>query len=275
MGSFLGFRRSSFPYSFFCSSFRREPESILPFFPLVIPAKAGIQFLRSSSCLSSSARASTQLRCAGNFLCLCKEVTKETHPRWRGLRASLPSDFASVLRRFADGTSLCPQRTGAHPARHPAGFFLRTLAAPQGAPLGRHPAAEARARAAARTCLASRPTFSLTQCRDARIRGSTRRSRCRASQALRRKARRGAAMDRRACAAVHGRTVCATPQCREAQGILPRTRRGKTPRWALAFLVTFWAMPKSNPLAAGERKLCSREQSRRREQGTGFRLTPE
>jgi len=38
-------------------------------------------------------------------------------------------------------------------------------------------------------------------------------------------ARRGAAMDRRACAAVHGRTVCATPQRREAQGSSIRTRR--------------------------------------------------
>jgi hypothetical protein len=35
----------------------------------------------------------------------------------------MPSDFASVLRRFADRTSLCAQRTGAHRARHPSGFF--------------------------------------------------------------------------------------------------------------------------------------------------------
>jgi len=59
----------------------------------------------------------------------------------------LPSDCASVLRRFADSTSVCWQRTGAPPARHPSGFFLRTLAAPQGAPFGRHPAAAATARA--------------------------------------------------------------------------------------------------------------------------------
>jgi len=38
------------------------------------------------------------------------------------------------------------QRTRAHPARAPAGFFLRAFAAPYGAPFGRHPAAEATAR---------------------------------------------------------------------------------------------------------------------------------
>jgi len=71
----------------------------------------------------------------------------------------MASDYASVLRRFADSTSMCWQRTGAHRARHPSGFFLHTLAAPQGAPFGRHPAAEATA--TARACFASRRTFTL------------------------------------------------------------------------------------------------------------------
>jgi len=99
----------------------------------------------------------------------------------------MPSDFASVLRRFADSASVCWQRTGAHPARHPSGFSLRTLAAPQGAPFGRHPAAEARARAKVRARSPSTRTTAATECRDARIRGSTRRLRCRASQAGREK----------------------------------------------------------------------------------------
>jgi len=143
----------------------------------------------------------------------------------------LPSDCANVLRRFADSTSVCWQRTGAHRARHPAGFSLHTLAAPQGAPFRRHPAAAATA--FARLRFAARHMICPTQCRDARIRGLTRRSRCRASQALRRKARRGAARDRRACAAVHGCTVCATPQRREAQGSSIRTMRIEPPWWAL------------------------------------------
>ena len=139
----------------FRSSFRRKPESSSCAVLLVC--------LQVQELPRSSAARVTFFACA-------KKVTKETHPRWRGLRASLPSDFASVLRRFADGTSLCPQRTGAHPARHPAGFFLRTLAAPQGAPFGRLPAAEATATARAR--FAERQTISAKQCRDARVRGS-------------------------------------------------------------------------------------------------------
>jgi len=102
-----------------CSSFRRRPESVSSLF-----------------CVRKY-RAST--RPAGErvtFFACAKKVTKETHPRWRGLRASLPSDFASVLRRFADRTSLCAQRTGAPPARHPSGSSLHTLAAPQGPRLG-------------------------------------------------------------------------------------------------------------------------------------------
>jgi len=41
----------------------------------------------------------------------------------------------------------------------------------------------------------------------------------------------------------------------------------------LAFLVTFWAMPKSNRLAAGETKLCTSTENTK--QGAGFRLSPE
>ena len=54
------------------------------------------------------------------------------------------------------------------------------------------------------------------------------------------KARRGAAMDRRACEAVHGRTVRATPPRREARGILRRGMRCKTPRSVPSLLPTFW-----------------------------------
>ena len=58
-----------------------------------------------------------------------------------------------------------------------------------------------------------------------------------------------------------GCTVCATPPRREAQGSSIRTMRIEPPRWALAFLVTFWAMPKSNSLArrASESSALERE----------------
>jgi len=59
----------------------------------------------------------------------------------------VPGDVARALRRFADGTSVCRQRTRAPPARDPTGFFLRALAAAEGDPGGesraRRPAAEA------------------------------------------------------------------------------------------------------------------------------------
>ena len=58
------------------------------------------------------------------FSCLPKESNqRERHPRGRGRRASMPGDCASALRRFADGTSMCRQRTRAHPARAPARLF--------------------------------------------------------------------------------------------------------------------------------------------------------
>jgi hypothetical protein len=66
----------------------------------------------------------------------------------------------------------------------------------------------------------------------------------------------GRAHDARASAAVHGCTVSRPRRRREAQGSSIRTMRIEPPRRALAFLATFWAMPKSSPLARGERKLC-------------------
>ena len=78
-----------------------------------------------------------------------------------------------------------------------------------------------------------------TQCRDARIRGSGAPFAVPSIAGVADQARRGAAMDRRAYAAVHGRTVCATPQRREAQGSSIRTMRIEPPRWAPSLLVTF------------------------------------
>jgi len=54
--------------------------------------------------------------------------------------------------------------------------------------------------------------------------------------------RMGAAMDRRDREAVHGRTVCAPPSSREAQGIPIRGRESEHRGRRLAFLVTFWAL---------------------------------
>ena len=61
-------------------------------------------------------------------------------------------DFARTLRRFADGTSVCRQRTGPHPAGHPSGFSLRVLAAAQGDPGKKKSAAVLAAEAVQRRC---------------------------------------------------------------------------------------------------------------------------
>ena len=72
-----------------------------------------------------------------HFLLLVQEkVTKENTPSRPRSPGIVPGDFARALRRFADGTSLCRQRTRAHRARAPAGFFLRALAAAEREPGG-------------------------------------------------------------------------------------------------------------------------------------------
>ena len=73
---------------------------------------------------------------AGHFLLLAQEkVTKEKGTLAAAVAgASMPQRLRKRLRRFADGTSLCRQRTRAHSARAPTGFFLRRLPRPRGNP---------------------------------------------------------------------------------------------------------------------------------------------
>jgi len=121
-----------------------------------------------------SARLPLGLRPSGLLsLLVRRKITKETHPRWRAFRASCPP-----------GTRVCYGVRWMHVRVHSAngrtscaasfGPFLRTLAAPQGAPFRQHPAPEATARTFL-TCskIAEKRTMAPTQCRDARIRGST------------------------------------------------------------------------------------------------------
>jgi len=118
------------------------------------------------------------------------------------------------------------QRTGAHPARHPSGFSSAR------SPRHRGPAWAASCRRSSRSPFlllrqvsieANDHVDAVQGCTDSWI--NRRRSRRWASQAGRENARRVAAMDRRDCEAVHGRTVWATPPRREAQGSPIRTMR--------------------------------------------------
>src|SRR3954471_5613193 len=73
---------------------------------------------------------------------------RESNQREHTLTAAVAGeagDCASPFRRFADGTSVCRQRTHAHPARAPAGFFLHGLAATERDPEAKSGAEKSRA----------------------------------------------------------------------------------------------------------------------------------
>jgi len=134
------------------------------FSSLVISAQAGSQLL-ALSCFSNC-RASTRLRRAGHFLdsghpalrryaasfavraapaaqCLCKESNQRNTPPVARSPGILPSDSARLLRGSLNvHPCTCSER--ARVVRALLRTFLRSLAAPQGAPFGRHPAAEAK-----------------------------------------------------------------------------------------------------------------------------------
>ena len=65
-----------------------------------------------------------------------REVTKRKAPSRPRSPGIVPGACARPLRRFADGTSVCRQRTRAHRARAPLGFSLRDLAAAERDPVG-------------------------------------------------------------------------------------------------------------------------------------------
>ncbi len=81
---------------------------------------------------------SARIPASGSLLFACPKRSNQEkrHPHGRGRRASCPAPYARPLRRFADGTSVCRQRTPAHRARAPLGFFLRGLAAAERDPVG-------------------------------------------------------------------------------------------------------------------------------------------
>jgi len=136
-------------------------------------------------------------------------------------------------------------------------LFLRTLAAPQGPPVGRHPAAEATARAKARA-RAGFPLLNLEAvqgCTDSWIKGAVRSAEHRSP---RRKMPAGARRWIAALAKQYMDVLSEQAGAGEKHRGFCRARcAAKHCARCLAFLVTFWAMPKSNRLAAGETKLCT------------------
>ncbi len=196
---------------------------------------------------------------AGHFLCLCKESNQRNTPPVARSPGILPSDSARLLRGSLNAhPCACSER--ARILRALLRTFLRSLAAPQGAPFGRHPAAEAPARALFLCAgFIEKRTIVSTQCRDARIRAPT-------------GAVRGAEHRRLRGISPKGRGD-GSPRSRSSTGTVlserPRVaEKRRAVRFAgsesdhrvrcLAFLVTFWAMPKSNRLARRARRtLCT------------------
>src|SRR5262249_13164482 len=128
-----------FAFSLPSSPRRRGPSASA----LVLFAK----FDPTSLCVSSRIPARRLLL----FACPKRSNQEKGHPWCRGRRLQA-GDSARPFRRFADGTSLCRQRTRAHPARAPTGFCLHDLAAPQGDPEGKKSAAVLAAEAGQRRC---------------------------------------------------------------------------------------------------------------------------
>src|SRR5690242_15692983 len=74
---------------------------------------------------------------SGSLLFACpKRSNQEKGTLTAAVAGRQPGAYARTLRRFADGTSVCRQRTRAHRARAPLGFSLRDLAAAERDPVG-------------------------------------------------------------------------------------------------------------------------------------------
>jgi hypothetical protein len=186
----------------FLPSFRRKPDPVLVlkcrastrplgervtfFTPGILPSAATRPALPFAPLLRRSA-------CA-------KKGNQRNTPRWRALRASCPASARGcygVRRMYVRGHSA----NGRTSCAASFGLILRTLAAPQGPRWG--------------GILPQKPRLAPTTCiciprRSAGMHGfvdQRRRSRCRASQPAPENARRVAAMDRRDCESVQGRTV--------------------------------------------------------------------
>jgi len=133
---------------------------------LVIPAQARILCLRFLKPREKRSFHSPYGRAGHFLLCGQEKVTKEKATPDGALFGHPALRVRDRTAGFAGCTSVCIQRTGAHPARHPAGCSFVRSPRLRGA-FRRHPAAEAKARAAAL------PSTSSRQCRDARSHGST------------------------------------------------------------------------------------------------------
>jgi len=204
-----------------------------------------------------------------------RKVTERNTPQVARSPGILPSDFASGLRGSLSAHP-CARNELARILRATLRAFPPPARRATGAPFGRHPAAEAAPWGFLGLApgLSKKQTITTTQCRDARFRALTGAVRGAEHRRVRRKLPEGA---RARCARVgceHRDVLSDDPDVPEKRREFCRARCAAKHRVrCLAFLVTFWAMPKSNRLAAGETNALDSDEQQ--EQGAGFRLSPE
>ena len=180
-----------------------------------------------------SARLSLALRASESpFFACAKKGNRKKHTPSSAVSGHPALRLRERATGFVERTSVCAQRTGAHPARHPSGFSSAR------SPRHRGPIWAASCRRSGPLGLLRSCARSLEEANDHNdaVQGCTvscidrRRSRCRASQGAAEIARRGARTMRARRLRAQGCALRRPRRTREAQGILPRTMRGKTPR---------------------------------------------
>ena len=220
-----------------------------------------------------TSRAST--RPAGErvtFFACAKKVTKETHPRCRGLRPSMASDFASGGR--------VPLTGHPWPAAESARSLAPTLRAFSSA-ARRATGGPVRAASCRRSRSYSQPSFGVDAndlceavqgCTDSWINAPF------AVPSIAgdgEKGPKGRAHDARASAAVHGGTVSRPRRRREAQGSSIRRMRIEPPRPALDLFGYFLGQCQKVTRSPEGRVKALHSRRTRNEQGTGFQLSLE
>jgi len=178
------------------------------------------------------------------FFACAKKVTKETHPGRRALRASCP---AGTRRRSGGSLSVrpCTPANARASCARPFGLYLRAFAAPNGAPLG----GILPQKPEHRSGLPRRSPWMDGFVDHGTVRGAEHRRLCRKCP----KGRGDGSPRLRSSTRMY--CLSNPARARSAGDSAAHEARRNTASGARPFWLLFGAMPKSNPLASGERKL--------------------
>jgi len=247
-----------------CSSFRRKPESS-SFLLQSYPRKRDHRRWGGSTSLLLTAQVQgfhSPCGRAGNFLCLCKESNQRNTPPVARSPGILPSECANAFRGSLSAHP-CARSELARILRAPLRAFPPRVRRATGGPVWAASCRRSKSNSSGSHFLLLRQYSggandcidAVQGCTDSWMNGAVRGAEHRRG---RRKKPEGA---RAGCARVgcqHMDVLSADPVVPEKHRAV-RFARCESDRRVrcLAFLVTFWAMPKSNRLAEGETKLCT------------------